>query len=202
MSATWNIPASRSRCIADIEKVVYGAGKGNLQTRRKIGTILYNRGVCAAVLSVEAIRKAQAKYGKGKPMTGEQVRWALENLNITDARLKAAGRDGLLPEIKTACDNHEGSGKVKVQQWDGSQVGAGRRRLDRGQQGLDPPAVPEPRPSSTPRKRASRRVTARRKNKRARAGQCEEVTLSRVSRRYMLRSETAMSTACRACTTY
>jgi hypothetical protein len=52
--------------IADIEKVVYGAGKGNMQDKAKLGTILYNRGVSAAVLSIEALRKAQEKYGKGK----------------------------------------------------------------------------------------------------------------------------------------
>jgi branched-chain amino acid transport system substrate-binding protein len=72
------------------------------------------------VLSVEAIRKGQEKYGKGKALTGEQTRWALENLNITDARLKAIGATDLLPEIKTSCANHEGSGKVKIQQWDGA----------------------------------------------------------------------------------
>ena len=92
MAATWNVSGKQVPLIADIEKVVYGAGKGNLQDASKIGTVLYNRGVSAAFLSVEAIRKAQDKYGKGKAMTGEQVRWALENLNITDARLKAAGR--------------------------------------------------------------------------------------------------------------
>ena len=97
-----------------------GAGKGNLQDKSKIGTILYNRGVSAAVLSVEAIRKGQEKYGKGKALNGEQTRWALENLDITDARLKAIGATNLLPQIKTSCDNHEGSGKVKIQQWDGA----------------------------------------------------------------------------------
>ena len=53
-------------------------------------------------------------------MNGEQVRWGLENLNLTEARLKALGATGLLPEVKTSCDNHEGSGKVKIQQWDGT----------------------------------------------------------------------------------
>jgi branched-chain amino acid transport system substrate-binding protein len=120
MSATWNVSGKGVPLIADIEKTVYGAGKGNLSDKNKIGTILYNRGVSAAVASVEAIRTAQAKYGKGKPMNGEQVRWGLENLNITDARLKALGATGLLPEVKTSCDNHEGSGKVKIQQWDGA----------------------------------------------------------------------------------
>jgi len=120
MSATWNVSGKAVPVIADIEKTIYGAGKGNMQDTSKLGTILYNRGVSAAVLSVEAVRKAQEKYGKGKTMNGEQVRWGLENLNITDARLKQIGATDLLPEIKTSCDNHEGSGKVKIQQWDGA----------------------------------------------------------------------------------
>ncbi|HJW03754.1 MAG TPA: ABC transporter substrate-binding protein [Azospira sp.] len=120
MAATWNVSGKTVPVIADIEKTVYGAGKGNLQDTSKLGTVLYNRGVSAAVLSVEAIRKAQEKFGKGKAMNGEQVRWALENLNITDARLKQIGATDLLPEIKTSCSNHEGSGKVKIQQWDGA----------------------------------------------------------------------------------
>jgi branched-chain amino acid transport system substrate-binding protein len=120
MSATWNVSGKGVPLIADIEKTVYGAGKGNLSDKAKIGTILYNRGVSAAVLSVEAVRAAQAKYGKGKPMNGDEVRWGLENLNLTDARLKALGATGLLPEVKTSCENHEGSGKIKLQQWDGS----------------------------------------------------------------------------------
>ena len=120
LSATWNVAGNSVPLIADIQKVVYGAGKGNMQDKAKIGSILYNRGVSAAVVSVEALRTAQAKYGKGKAMSGEQVRWALENLNINDARLKQLGAVGLLPEIKTSCNNHEGSGKVKMQQWDGT----------------------------------------------------------------------------------
>jgi len=120
MAATWNVAGTDVPLIADIEKVVYGAGKGNMQDKAKLGTILYNRGVSAAVLSVEALRGAQAKYGKGKPVNGEQVRWAMENLDITDARLKEIGATDLLPPIKTSCANHEGSGMVKIQQWDGA----------------------------------------------------------------------------------
>lgn len=119
-SATWNVTGKTVPVIADIEKVVYGAGKGNMQDKAKVGTILYNRGVSAAVATVEAIRVAQEKYGKGKVVSGEQVRWGLENLNLNNARLKQLGATGLLPEIKTSCDNHEGSGKVKIQEWDGT----------------------------------------------------------------------------------
>jgi branched-chain amino acid transport system substrate-binding protein len=120
MSATWNVSGKAVPLIADIEKTVYGGGKGNLADTGKLGTILYNRGVSAAVLSVEAIRTAQAKFGKGKPMTADQVRWGLEHLDLSEARLKQLGATGLLPDVKTSCSNHEGSGKVKIQQWDGT----------------------------------------------------------------------------------
>ncbi|MDN4574655.1 ABC transporter permease [Pandoraea cepalis] len=120
MSATWNVAGKQVPLIADIEKVVYGAGKGNLQDSSKVGSVLYNRGVSAAVATVEALNTAQNKFGKGRVMTPEQVRWALENLNIDAARLKTLGATGLLPDIKTSCEDHEGSGKVRIQQWDGA----------------------------------------------------------------------------------
>jgi branched-chain amino acid transport system substrate-binding protein len=120
MSATWNISGKNVPLISNIEKTVYGAGKGNLSDKSKIGTVLYNRGVSAALATVEAVRNAQAKYGKGKVQSGEHMRWAFENLNINNARLAALGATDLLPEIKTSCENHEGSGKIKIQQWDGT----------------------------------------------------------------------------------
>jgi branched-chain amino acid transport system substrate-binding protein len=126
--------------------VVYGAGKGNMQDKAKLGTILYNRGVSAAVLSVEALRGAQEKYGKGKPVNGEQVRWAMENLDITDARLKEIGATDLLPPIKTSCANHEGSGMVKIQQWDGAKWMPVSGWIE-GDKASDPPAVQGVRPA-------------------------------------------------------
>jgi branched-chain amino acid transport system substrate-binding protein len=70
------------------------------------------------MLGVEAIRKAQEKFGK-KPLTGEQVRWGLENLNISDARLKELGFEDMLKPIKISCSDHEGAREARVQQWDG-----------------------------------------------------------------------------------
>src|SRR5207237_4682978 len=83
---------------ADVEKHVYAKGKG-LSESGKVGEVLYNRGLVNAMLGVEAIRKAQEKFGK-KPLTGEQVRWGLENLGISAARLKELGFEGLLEPIK------------------------------------------------------------------------------------------------------
>jgi branched-chain amino acid transport system substrate-binding protein len=77
--------------------------------------------VVHGIITVEAIRKAQEKFGKGKPLTGEQIRWGLENINLDEARLKALGATGLMPPTKITCADHEGSGLVKFQQWDGKQ---------------------------------------------------------------------------------
>lgn len=121
MSATWNVAGKNVPLVAEIEKVVYGAGKGNLQDKSKLGSVLYNRGISFGIVSVEAIRLAQEKFNKkGKAVSGEELRWALENLDLSEARLKELGATGLLPPVKTSCSNHEGSGKVKIQQWDGA----------------------------------------------------------------------------------
>jgi branched-chain amino acid transport system substrate-binding protein len=71
------------------------------------------------IISVEAVRAAQKKFGTGKPMTGEQVRWGIENLEITAARIKELGVEGLMSPIKVSCYDHEGGGAVKFQEWDG-----------------------------------------------------------------------------------
>ena len=117
-SMTFNTPG-KYPVLDEINKKVYAAGKGNMEDKDRIGSVYHMRGVTAGILWVEAIRKAQEKYGKGKTMSGEQVRWGFENLNVDEARLKALGAFGMMPPVKTSCLDHEGSGAVKVQQWDG-----------------------------------------------------------------------------------
>ena len=72
----------------DLKKHVYDKGQGSAKWE-ETGEILYVRGLINAMLGVEAIRTAQKRFGN-KPMTGEQVRWGLENLDITAARIKRA----------------------------------------------------------------------------------------------------------------
>lgn len=116
---TFNTPGNYP-VLDEIRKKVYAAGKGNLDDKSRVGSVYHMRGVTAAILWTEAMRKAQDKFGKGKVLTGEQVRWGLENLNIDEARQKALGAFGMFPTVKTSCDDHEGSGAVKVQQWNGT----------------------------------------------------------------------------------
>ncbi|WP_394779404.1 ABC transporter substrate-binding protein [Undibacterium sp.] len=119
LSAAMNVSGKNVPIVADIEKVVYGAGKGNLQDKSKIGSINHNRGIVIGILTAEAVRVGQKKYGK-KVLSGEELRWALEHLDLSDARLKELGATGLMPAVKTSCLDHEGSGKIKIQQWDGA----------------------------------------------------------------------------------
>ncbi len=96
---------------------VYGTGKGNISIQR-VGTIYYNRGLVFGIISAEAIRTAQGKFGQ-RPLTGEEIRWGLENLNVTTARIKEIGANGLMSPLKVSCTDHEGGGGVKFLQWDG-----------------------------------------------------------------------------------
>jgi len=102
--------------IQDILKM-HEAGEG-IADPAQIGTVLYNRGVVNAFFVVEAIRKAQEKYGN-KSLTGEQAQWGFDNLDITDAMIEKAGMKGMVGPVKITCANHEGGGKALVQQWDG-----------------------------------------------------------------------------------
>ena len=120
ISALINPAGKEFPVIQDVEKFLYAKGLGNMTDQSRIGTVLYNRGVMTGIITVEAIRTAQGKYGK-KPLTGEQIRWGLENLNLDDKRIAELGATGLIQPLKVSCADHEGGGAVKFQQWDGKQ---------------------------------------------------------------------------------
>ena len=101
----------------DLKKFVYDKGQGSAKWE-ETGEILYVRGLIDAMLGVEAIRTAQEKFGK-KPLTGEQVRWGLENLDLTADRIKELGFEGVLQPIKVSCADHEGARTGRIQTWDG-----------------------------------------------------------------------------------
>ncbi|MBS7537365.1 ABC transporter substrate-binding protein [Ancylobacter lacus] len=105
--------------LQEIQKVVYDAGKGNLEDKKRIGSVYHNLGVVNGILNVEAIRIAQEKFGK-RTLTGDEVRWGLEHLKLDPARVEALGAKGLFHSINVTWDNHEGDGLVTFQQWDGS----------------------------------------------------------------------------------
>lgn len=104
--------------VQEIVKSLYDSGKGNLQDKKRIGSVYHNLGIVNGILNVEAIRIAQAKFGK-RTLTGDEVRWGFEHLQLSPERVKELGAENLFRSIHVTWDNHEGNGYVKFQQWDG-----------------------------------------------------------------------------------
>ncbi len=117
-SATFHAAGDGFQVHKDIVKYVYGGDEAEAK-ENNIGEVLYNRAIVNAMYGTEAIRTAQAKFGN-KSLTGEQVRWGLENLDLTEARLKELGLEGFTLPVKVSCADHETGGPIIIQQWDGS----------------------------------------------------------------------------------
>ncbi len=81
------------------------------------GTVLYNRGMQAALLAVEAIRKAQEIHG-ATDITPAMMRDGMEALDITEELLAGLGLPGFMPTFTVTCENHGPPGLGAIQQWD------------------------------------------------------------------------------------
>jgi branched-chain amino acid transport system substrate-binding protein len=114
-----NTSGTSPKVIQDILKFVHDKGQGT-GPKEEVGSVLYTRGVIIQALGVEAVRRAQERFGKGKVMTGEQVRWGLENLALDDKKLASLGLTGVIRPISTSCADHMGSSWARVHTWDGS----------------------------------------------------------------------------------
>jgi branched-chain amino acid transport system substrate-binding protein len=98
---------------------VYAKGQGT-GPKDEVGQVLYMRGLISSMLQVEAVRVAQERYGKGKHITGEQMRWGLEHLDLDQKRLDGLGFAGVMRPVQTSCLDHMGSAWARIQTWDGT----------------------------------------------------------------------------------
>ncbi len=105
--------------IRQIVKIVYGAGRGDMADKSRIGSVYYNLGVVNGILNVEAVRIAQAKFGD-HTLTGPEMQWGFEHLDLDPGRVAQLGATGLFHSIDVTCADHEGHGFVTFQQWNGS----------------------------------------------------------------------------------
>lgn len=99
---------------------IIDTGKSDLRDTSAFGSVYYNSGLVDALISVEIVRQAQARFGN-RPITSEEGQWALEHLKLDDAALERAGFKGLVQNLHLTPEDHEGGGAVRVQQWDGAQ---------------------------------------------------------------------------------
>ncbi|MGB0927367.1 MAG: ABC transporter substrate-binding protein [Pikeienuella sp.] len=101
---------------ADMKKYVVDAGKA-AGAGDQVGTVLYNRGMYAAMLAVEAAKTAQEISGN-KEITPAEMRAGMEALEMTEAKMAALGLPNWGPEFSVSCADHGGPGAGAVQQWD------------------------------------------------------------------------------------
>ncbi len=101
---------------ADLKQYVFDAGKA-AGAGDQHGTVLYNRGLYAAMLAAEAAKKAQELAGTAD-INALQMRDGMEALKITEETMAALGMPDFGPAFSVSCANHGGSGRGKVQQWD------------------------------------------------------------------------------------
>jgi branched-chain amino acid transport system substrate-binding protein len=101
---------------ADLKKFVIDAGKA-AGDGSNVGTMLYSRGMYAAMVMTEAARKAQELSGHAT-ITPPEMRDGMEALDLTEARLTELGLPNFAQPIKASCADHGGPGSAIVFQWD------------------------------------------------------------------------------------
>jgi branched-chain amino acid transport system substrate-binding protein len=102
----------------EIKKYVVDAGNA-AGAGDQIGTVLYNRGLYAAMLAAEAVKTAQAIHGVAD-ITPAMMRDGMEALEITEEKMAALGLPNFGPSFNVSCKNHGGDGLVGMTQWDAS----------------------------------------------------------------------------------
>jgi branched-chain amino acid transport system substrate-binding protein len=99
----------------DIKKHVHDAGNA-AGDGSNVGNVLYVRGMYAAMLASEAVRKAQEIHGVSD-ITSEMMRDGMEALEITESRMEELGMARVGPAFSVSCEDHGGSGLGIVQRW-------------------------------------------------------------------------------------
>jgi branched-chain amino acid transport system substrate-binding protein len=128
----------QAKIVKDIVTQIHDKGQGT-GARDEVGSVLYMRGLVSAMVAVEGVRRAQERFGKGKPVTGEQARWGLENLNLDQKRLDSLGFAGVLRPFSTSCADHLGAaGWARIETWDGAKWVADKDWLQADEQILKP----------------------------------------------------------------
>ena len=108
-----------SKVVKEVLALVHDKGQGT-GPKEEVGQVLYMRGLLSSMMGVEGVKRAQERFGKGKVMTGEQVRWGLENLALDQKKLDALGFAGVMRPVSTSCADHLGSSWARIHTWDGA----------------------------------------------------------------------------------
>lgn len=116
-SISWSFPNPDAPVMQDIKTHVIDAGLSKTDATEMTG-VFYSRGIVISAILAEGIRVAQAQYGTAQ-INAEQLRWGLENLDMTAARIDELGLTGMVPPFKTSCADHTGHSGGWMLEWDG-----------------------------------------------------------------------------------
>ncbi len=115
-AATFHAVGNDFPIFDEIQKYVVdkglAAGAGD-----QIGTVIYNRGLYAAMIAAEGARKAQELAGHSA-ITPQEMQAGLEALVINEDVMTKLGMPGFGPSFEASCSVHGGAGQVGIQQWD------------------------------------------------------------------------------------
>jgi branched-chain amino acid transport system substrate-binding protein len=116
-SISWSFPNPDAPVMAAIREHVVDAGLSKSNEEEMQG-VFYSRGIIISAILAEGIRAAQAEYGVAE-ITPAQLRWGLENINMTEERIIELGLEGMVPPFQTTCANHTGNSGGWMLEWDG-----------------------------------------------------------------------------------
>ena len=118
-SISFSYPVLDAPVMADIRKYVVDEG-ATLSDEEEMKGVFYSRGLVISMILAEGIKVAQEHAGK-PDISPADLRWGLENLDITEERLAELGMTGMVPPFSTSCADHTGHSGGWMLEWDGQQ---------------------------------------------------------------------------------
>lgn len=112
---SYNAPNPDAPVLAAIREHVSDsqAGEGEMDW------VFYQRGLVISMLLAEGITAAQAEYDTAV-VSPQQLRWGLENINLTQERIDELGFTGMIAPFSTSCADHTGHSGGWMIRWDGA----------------------------------------------------------------------------------
>jgi branched-chain amino acid transport system substrate-binding protein len=116
-SISWSFPNMDAPVMKDVQDLVISKGLSKTNETEMKG-VFYGRGLVISAILAEGIAAAQQEYGVAE-INAEQLRWGLENINMTEARIEELGLTGMVPPFSTSCSDHTGHAGGWMLEWDG-----------------------------------------------------------------------------------
>ncbi len=116
-SISWSYPNMDAPVMAAIKEHVVDTGMTKSNAEEMSG-VFYGRGVVMSAILAEGIAAAQAHFGTAE-ISATQLRWGLENIDMTAERIEELGLTGMVPPFATSCANHTGHSGGWMLEWDG-----------------------------------------------------------------------------------